>query len=539
MGYRHQFWVIALINGRYRTLAVASSGNCGDTDAIHGYWRLLQIFGSEKNRTLLSHELEHAARQESEWWVAPTASTTNVDLDEVADGQGQLFPYVQTCLSLGAAFDSRLEPCPYVYPVSSYPRNATPMDFLMHNQSGCSVVDISNLQQPRYCFMFYPSQSHDPIMKKIEAEGREYSWANEADREQAEKEKREEDEAEMRREPLRCKPLDPETYLTWPELEKHTFEPYVDMSPWDLIPPDALYDLWPQIPWPSEQSSSSLSLAEGQTQAYRQKHEHNQVTTPPDEVLLQRIFTREKGGALDFSPFPWLPESTISRLLDTLVSSHSDVRQAVARVDLSGNRSIGPALVARLLSLCPNISILTVLHTSPRNLPLRSLLEVLASKEKMELHHSELFSAAYTEAAASGDDAPYQGPLSSLPSYYHPAAGTIEQVVFLSTTMQDGIPMSSDEWEERIDHPDIDPRTLRLPGGGLRWSHFCTDDMYRFRDRNSSFAHVNIPLRDAFLTHSTWRIGCRGCCGFSPPIARRTTIVAYEVGIPLSDVPSQ
>ena len=62
MGYRHQFWVVARITGRHPTLASASSQVCGDTDAIHACWRLLQIIGSEKNRTLLRHELNYAER---------------------------------------------------------------------------------------------------------------------------------------------------------------------------------------------------------------------------------------------------------------------------------------------------------------------------------------------------------------------------------------------------------------------------------------------------------------------------------------------
>lgn len=500
--YRHQYWVIARINGRYRTLAVVNVRNCGDTDAIHGCWRLLQTFGSEKNRTLLCRDLEHAARQEPDWWESTTASTEQADRsDKAADRWWEPFPFVQTCLFLGAAFDARLEPYPYVYPVSLHRRNLTPMDFLIRNLSGCTVVDITNLQRLRYCFMLYPSRIHDPVMRRIIEEEQDYSWATPEQQEEFAEQKREEAELEKRCELLRCRPLTPEMYLTWPRLEKNTFEPYVDMHHWDLITLDTLHDLWPRLPWPGQDNSSSLLMGDNQGTNLSIQEAGN---VSDGTVLLQHIFQRE---TLDFSPFPWLTELAVSKLLDTLASANNGgiQQQAITRVDLSGNRSIGPALVARLLTLCPNITTLTLLHTSSSNLPLQSLLEVLAYKERIiELHHSELFSAAFDYSSyeeASNDNTPRKEPFSTLPNY-HPAVRTVDRVVFLSIIMQDGIPKRHSRATRNSDqnnNPYPNPQALRLPGGGLRWSHFLSKDEFSYLNRDSPFAHINIPLQDAFL----------------------------------------
>lgn len=525
MGYRHQFWVVAQLEGRYRTLAVVSSMNCGDTDAIHGCWRLLQIFGSHANRTLLRRDLEHAARQDQDWW-----ESTRIP-HEADDGEKLVpFPFVQTCLSLGASFDSRLDPYPYVYPVTAYEPSITPMNLIMNNQSGSTIIDITDLHRLQYCFMFYPSWRDHKVMQELEEERKQCMS------EEEQLELSQEEDMEKQCDFLRCRPLTAETYLTWPWLEKHEFDPYVDLSPWDLITPDILHDLWRQVPWPHQDSTS---LGAGQSQDHQNQDGHRQMTNMPSPTagilpdvirqlsleenrhkeghimevvermpvsskeLLQALWklgpehlqhssvmsllqqaVRQDGATLDFSPFPWLPEPVVSQLLEALaIASDDDMHEAIIRVDLSGNRSISATLVARLLELYPNVTTLTLFHTSS-NLSLQSLSSVLTWKSGIELHHSELFSAAFVDTEP-GDwhDEPYQGHISSILNHAPQAIGTVDRVLFLSI-MQD-IPKQDDP--------------LRLQGGGLKWSDLLSQDVFGFCRREPPFLHIDIPLHDAFL----------------------------------------
>ncbi|KAK1753639.1 hypothetical protein QBC47DRAFT_462418 [Echria macrotheca] len=491
MGYRHQFWVVARINQRYRTLAVCSSKNCGDTDAIHACWRLLTIFSSDRNRTLLRHDLDHAATREPSWW----GSADNDD-DKLSP-----FPFVQTCLVLGAAFDPRLEPYPYVYPVTRYHHSETPMNFLMHNQTGCTVVDITDLQQPQYCFMFYPSRRYDPIMMKIQAEKEQegydrYSWATEEQKERFAEEENEEEEEERKRAPFRCRPFPAETYLTWPGLEKKKFEPYEDLGHWSLIPPGNLRDLWPQIPWSEPANLPQGTEVKGRAQDTT--HPQGPATLIKNTKwsnsisiadLLQK--TRRDRETLDLSLFPQLPEATVILLLNTLADDDAS-RRDITHVDVSGNLNIGLGLVSSLLELLPKITMLSLFHTSPEKLPLASLHRLLADKDahSVELHHFELYSAVFTagnglSASGDGDDSrvSHQG-LRSLPNYHAPN-GTVDRVVFLSAIMQD-------------DSPGQNPQAARLPGGGLAWNQLLLKEDLLF-PHDSEFFHADIPLHDAFL----------------------------------------
>jgi hypothetical protein len=179
------------------------------------------------------------------------------------------------------------------------------MNFPIFNQSGCTVIDISNVQQPRYCFMFYPPQDHYPVMKKIIEEEKERNeHLSPETRRMYEEGEREEEEREKQRRPLRCKPLNAETYLTWPGLEKNKFEPWVDMGPWDLMALEALHDLWPQVPWPERDSSSPVGGQIRESSAppcYRPTHAPSKETGSSSDVDLLRQCVRRDGETLDFS----------------------------------------------------------------------------------------------------------------------------------------------------------------------------------------------------------------------------------------------
>lgn len=147
------------------------------------------------------------------------------------------------------------------------------------------------------------------------------------------------------------------------------------------------------------------------------------------------------------------PEPVVLQLLEALaITSDDDMHEAIIRVDLSGNRSISATLVARLLELYPNITTLALFHTSS-NLPLQSLSSVLTWKSGIELHHSELFSAAFVDTRSRAwHDEPYQGHISSILNHAPQAIGTVDRVLFLS--IMQGIPKQGDP--------------LRLQGGALK-----------------------------------------------------------------------
>ncbi|KAK0717631.1 hypothetical protein B0T26DRAFT_751667 [Lasiosphaeria miniovina] len=430
MGNSHHYWIIAKVNGRYRTLAFAESGNCSDTDAIYGCYRLLQIFGSSRNRTLLSHDLDHAAPQDS----------------------------TCTCLYLGATFDSCLDPYPYMYPAILRHFQVTPMQLLVMNKNGCTIVDITDLRHLRYCFMFYPSIIHDPIMKKITKESEEYDsdpyryCTKEEKKEVAEREEKDR-QFEATKDTFRCRLFDAEKYLTWPGFQWAKIGEYENLSEWDMIDEGTLRDLWPEIP----------------------------------EEWLRRV---RSDNALDFSAFPQLPEAAVSQLLE--VADHGD---DITRVGLSGHQNVNLEVLSKLLDKLPKLTFLSLMHSS---LSLPSLFQLLHEKgaRTLKLYHNDLFSAAFTSS-------PYpdkaQGPLVSLPNY-HALNWSLDHIVFLSNIMENDISKNNRKPERERESETLPVTVPRLTSGGLQWSSLLPPDCISYRqDYDRSFFFADIPLDDAFL----------------------------------------
>jgi hypothetical protein len=149
---------------------------------------------------------------------------------------------------------------------------------------------------------------------------------------------------------------------------------------------------------------------------------------------------------------------------------------------LSCNTNISVTTVERLLRLCPNVATLTVVQTP--NLPLEALSKVLATKNEIELYHSDLFRAALE------DPCHYWGErdntrLATLPNYMA-TAETVGQIMFLSINK---------------DIAKQDP--LRLKGGGLKWSELARSSSgVTTSQRSCEFFGATIPLQDAFLNPS-------------------------------------
>lgn len=98
MGQRHQLFVIAKINGKYRTLcAIHHQWLYGHT-ALSRCHDILKIFGDAKNQTPIQQELRFASKKDENFWVA-TPDEQETRKIEVP------FPFIATCLSLGASFN--------------------------------------------------------------------------------------------------------------------------------------------------------------------------------------------------------------------------------------------------------------------------------------------------------------------------------------------------------------------------------------------------------------------------------------------------
>lgn len=95
MGQRHQLFVIAKINGRYRNLlAVHHQWLYGHT-ALRRCLDTLKTFGSPANRMPIQQELIAASKHDEEFWVPE---------NDVYSGYSP-FPFIATCLIIGTSFN--------------------------------------------------------------------------------------------------------------------------------------------------------------------------------------------------------------------------------------------------------------------------------------------------------------------------------------------------------------------------------------------------------------------------------------------------
>jgi hypothetical protein len=482
MGIRHQFWAIASVGGRYRSLGAVHCQNATGTDAIRACYRLLKIFGSSANEKLIRHDCNCASTKTEDWWKSIAGLSKGKLEDRIA------FPFIHTCLFLGAAYDSRDEPDPFFYPVSAYETGISPMNLLWNNQTGFTIIDVTDRNQLRYCFMFPPRPSHMPGVDG-------------------------EEEEEIADESPRCRPLSAEEYVSCEDACLDGPSVDVDLSQWSLISSDTLRELWPEVPWktksnraPCDQLIGSCcerttvpALKELASRQFLQvdsqhieealdrakcipglsPHLRQLLYESPDFVKGIALLGAavEEAKALDLSPFPWLEEETILQL----VESNANL-QTIESIDLSCNTNISVTTVERLLRLCPNVATLTVVQTP--NLPLEALGKVLAAKNEIELHHSDLFRAALEEPRHYRCEQDNTR-LTTLPNHMAPAE-TVGQIIFLSIN---------------TDIAKKDP--LRLKGGGLKWSKLARSSSgVTTSQRRCEFFGTTIPLQDAFLNPS-------------------------------------
>jgi len=471
-GGRHQYWIIAKINSRYRTMAGVYH-QAPVNEQPRACWRLLQILGHPANKKLVAHECKYAATFTESLWDDLAINPNKTDITKAIP-----FPFTATCLALAAGFDR--------HPGKSYYRAVdafhTTINYTeAYNCDDYTIVDATNLDDIHYCFL--------PPFK---------SW-------------RENKSSQIIKRPL-FTPLTAEEYIAkYADTTTDDAKVDVDLSCWGLINADTLRNLWPDVNWCDrnddgpggrhiEQEVRTTSLKELAIVKVIEKYLDNpkveqelcMVEQLPDFFVCLRkwlhkfpesiksphglrILGRSMKGAkcLDLSAFHWLPEEVIIQL----VKENADV-DIVDSVDLSTNTTVTASGIEKLLQVCPNITKLFTLHTP--KLSMDALAGAVAKSNVDELFHAELVRSSFD-------------PLGMRPWEIEPTYATrseaVTQIVYLSA------PNSA-----KADD------SCRLDQKGLRWSKLklaLEYELYTNGDRleRGLFATC-IPVRDAFLVLS-------------------------------------
>lgn len=143
MGQRHQLFVIARINGRYRQLcAIHHQWLYGHT-ALRRCLDLIKIFQHPANRLPLQQELTHASKQNEDFW----SPGDTADSYRITKNSNIPFPFVMTCLITGSSFN-----------VDGYYHGILVEPFYMKfdegdNNNGITIFDITDPGNVRYCFV--------------------------------------------------------------------------------------------------------------------------------------------------------------------------------------------------------------------------------------------------------------------------------------------------------------------------------------------------------------------------------------------------
>ncbi|KAH8809440.1 hypothetical protein F5884DRAFT_652358, partial [Xylogone sp. PMI_703] len=153
MGQRHQLFIISNVNGRYRTLAAVHHQWLYGAGPTKACWRMLQILQNPTNKKLISHELREAATHPDEWWKT-------LKRDSHWQDDPLQFPFITTCLVLGAGLDPRPQ---FVYRHDVQVLSITTDFEEVDNNDGLTMIDISNLDSIRYCFLQLGSRGMRPL----------------------------------------------------------------------------------------------------------------------------------------------------------------------------------------------------------------------------------------------------------------------------------------------------------------------------------------------------------------------------------------
>ncbi|KAL8922316.1 MAG: hypothetical protein Q9208_005286 [Pyrenodesmia sp. 3 TL-2023] len=155
MGQRHQLFVVARINGRYRQLgAIHHQWLYGHT-ALRRCLDTLKIFQDSANRSPIQQELVAASSKDDDFWLPGDESSASYNDEKNSHVP---FPFIMTCLILGASFN-----------LDGYYHGVSVEPYYMafdegDNNNGITIFDITDLTDVRYCFVdFYGMESEREV----------------------------------------------------------------------------------------------------------------------------------------------------------------------------------------------------------------------------------------------------------------------------------------------------------------------------------------------------------------------------------------
>lgn len=300
MGQRHQLFVIAKINGRYRNLAAVHHQWLYGATALKRCYGLVQIFQAIENRIPLEQELMSAQHLNEQSWK-----------DDKGGFEGQAlvpFPMVATCLILGASFDS----------TDGYHHGVDIEPFGMEynegdNNNGITIIDISELHHVRYCFAdILPwgmeSQTPVPLMTPLSASAYLWSYYDESKKE-----------------------------------DQEMFGNVINrLEKWDLIDVAALRDTWPKGNWRALGEVGD-SGDETDSRGQSESEEEEEVGTEERSVAEggsrdtaepggDSLPTRQAKVSPDLSVFPIDPEKPLTEEMSSL-STNDTAKTPTDQVD--------------------------------------------------------------------------------------------------------------------------------------------------------------------------------------------------------------
>jgi hypothetical protein len=211
MGQRHQIFVIANINGRYRTLACIHHQWLFGFKAIRRCFQLVEIFRAGVNRMNIRTELERAKK--IQWASLPHGDKKAV------------LPFIATCLVVGAALTDRdMADNIHLLPIDMTPEQCD-------NNDGFTIIDITDPSETRYAFFFDHSGDIELGHDMKDMEGAVPSLV----------------------EPfVLLGPLSyVRTYYSHQDITDHGLQDIDRLERRPKVSPDALRSLWPNIQWAS------------------------------------------------------------------------------------------------------------------------------------------------------------------------------------------------------------------------------------------------------------------------------------------------
>ncbi len=144
MGQRHQLFIIARVGKYYRSLAVVHHQWLYGVGALRSCLRLVRIFSDPGNRVPITQELAFA----SEFYENHGPPPTQLGFATHKSKPGTVFPFISTCLAIGASFDET-DGDAHAVIVLDHDMAYNQGD----NNDGITVLDITNLDHVRYCFV--------------------------------------------------------------------------------------------------------------------------------------------------------------------------------------------------------------------------------------------------------------------------------------------------------------------------------------------------------------------------------------------------